>query len=115
MYRELHDAYRITSYKHVPAGKLNEALTFLGLREPELDEMVLVRKRDLIKQPVESVSQPAFSIPNNMVVISVEQLIDLKKHALPLQLADLKFFVEQSGGLVLMKDEVDKMKGVLKA
>jgi hypothetical protein len=59
LYRELHDAYRITSYKNVPAGKLDEALTFLGLREPTLDEYVLTKKRDLIALEQKAKALPA--------------------------------------------------------
>lgn len=51
LYRKLYDAYRITSYKHLPAGKLNEALVFLGLRKPEIDEMVLVKQSELTALP----------------------------------------------------------------
>ncbi|MGB4498905.1 MAG: BRO family protein [Methylococcaceae bacterium] len=74
-----------------------------------------VKQHDWINQPVESALQPAFSIPNNMVMISAERYREMEQSSLELQFADLKNFVEQSGGLVLMKCEVDRMKGVLKA
>ncbi|MDD5227338.1 MAG: KilA-N domain-containing protein [Methylococcales bacterium] len=79
------------------------------------DDMVVVSKREF--KALQNLIGLNFmpSIPKNMVLIGIEQLIDFKKMALPLQLADLKFFVEQAGGLVLTKSEVDKMKGVLKA
>lgn len=58
---------------------------------------------------------PMTSIPDDMVMISVKRFMDLEKMALPLQLRDLKHIVEQSGGLVLTKPEVDRLRGVLKA
>jgi prophage antirepressor-like protein len=118
-WRRLHNAYHVSRLEDLPTGKVDEMLAFLSLREPTLDEYVVVKQERLLEleQKVNALptSKPAFQIPNDMVMISSERYCQMERSSLKLQLDDLKFVVEQSGGLVLMKSEVDKMKGVLKA
>jgi hypothetical protein len=42
LYRKLHCAYGIDSYLNLPAGKLNEALVFLGLKPAEMPKTVMI-------------------------------------------------------------------------
>ena len=51
-----------------------------------------------------------------MALVATKWIQELEqKSSLKYQFDDLKFVVEKSGGLVLTKCEVDRMKGVLKA
>ena len=47
LYRKLYAAYGIKGYADLPAGKLNEALVFLGLKPVEMPEMVLIDAKEL--------------------------------------------------------------------
>jgi hypothetical protein len=42
LYRKLYAAYGIDSYMNLPAGKLNEALVFLGLKPAEMPKTVMI-------------------------------------------------------------------------
>lgn len=42
LYRKLYSAYGIDSYMNLPAGKLNEALVFLGLKPVEMPKTVMI-------------------------------------------------------------------------
>lgn len=42
LYRKLYAAYGIDSYLNLPAGKLNEALVFLGLKPVEMPKTVMI-------------------------------------------------------------------------
>lgn len=101
LYGQIKDKFDVGSYKDVPFKRYGELCEFLNI-QPIEGELV---------EPAKLEYQP----PKGMALISIEQLADLQRQTLPLQLVDLKFFVEQSGGLVLSKSEVEKMKGVLKA
>jgi cob(I)alamin adenosyltransferase len=100
IYWRLFRRYEVDKVELLPAGKLDEMLAFLG-----------VDRTTLQPKP-----QPALpQIPDDMVMISAKRYREMEQSSLELQFADLKHIVEQSGGLVLMKCEVDRMKGVLKA
>jgi prophage antirepressor-like protein len=105
----------ITRTRHRTGGSLPNTYTIPERFRFSTGGAIEVKQHDWINQPVESTPQPAFSIPNNMVMISAERYREMEQSSLELQFADLKHIVEQSGGLVLMKCEVDRMKGVLKA
>jgi KilA-N domain len=59
---------------------------------------------------------PAFKIPEGTVLVDAKHFAEtVKNAALKYQFDDLKHVVEQCGGLVLTKSQVDRMKDVLKA
>ena len=121
-WHRLHYAYHVSRLEDLPTGKVDEMLAFLGLREPTLDEYVIVKQEYLLEleQQVKALSAPvqsvSFQIPDSMALVATKWIQELEqKSSLKYQFDDLKFVVEKSGGLVLTKCEVDRMKGVLKA
>lgn len=114
LYTKLYGGYGITSYKNVAAGKLNEALTFLGLRKPELDEMVLVCQRDLAAlehrvkalPPVQSVS---FQIPDGMMLVDEKRYSMLERVKNSVLVNDATF-VPPAGVVALALGDYDVLK-----
>lgn len=96
-WRRLHNAYHVSSLEDLPTGKVDEMLAFLGLREPKLDEYVVVKQERLLEleqkavalppPPVQKVEpipapQPVFSIPDDMVMISAKRFIELENFSI---------------------------------
>lgn len=76
LYTKLYDGYGITTYHHVPAGKLNEALVFLGLNPPEMPNYVLVDAREFeaLKLPAPAPKVEKFEpIAAGCVVIPIKE------------------------------------------
>ncbi len=138
LWSRFNNHFKVGSYKELPAIKFDDAVTYLDAKRDDYDKgfaLAVVKKDDLMalgydvntkmfavkslqrdfinEPPMQSVS---FQIPDGVALVATKWIQELEqKSSLKYQLDDLKFVVEKSGGLVLTKHEVDKMKGVLKA
>ncbi len=85
-WRRLHNAYHVSTLEDLPTGKVDEMLAFLGLREPTLDEYVVVKQERLLALEQKAVALPApvvqkvKPIPDDMVMISKKRFLFLEKN-----------------------------------
>lgn len=103
-WRKLHFAYHVSTLEELPTGRVPEMLAFLGLRVPELDECILVKKRDVINQPPVSTAP---QIPDNMMLITenrYRELSDIDKIN-----SDYVEQLYQEGGCLLSKSSRDEI------
>jgi hypothetical protein len=120
--------FKIGGYKELPAIKFDDAVAYLDEKRAEYDKgftLAVVKKDDLLALgydvdtkmfAVRALPNPTTNaIPNDYVMISEARFFELKNSDVKLQFDDLKFFVEQNGGKVLMPSEVKAMKGIFKA
>jgi len=84
-WRRLHNAYHVSTLEDLPTGKVDEMLAFLGLREPTLDEYVVVKQERLLalEQKAAALPEPVVQkfepIAAGCVVISIEMFKKYEK------------------------------------
>lgn len=108
-WHRLHHAYHVSKLEELPTGKVDEMLTFLGLRVPQLDEMVLVKRSDLVALEYQ---QGIAQAPERTVF---KDRKNLKTISIDVSMIDIENIVKEYGGIILYKDDMDKIKGVLNA
>ena len=124
-WRRLHNAYHVSRLEDLPTGKVDEMLAFLGLREPKLDEYVVVKQERLLELEQKAVALPApvvqkvKPIPDDMVMISAKRFMFLEKHSisneryyrqLPADKTNVKEMLEcLDVGMNLITDSLDSL------
>jgi Rha family phage regulatory protein len=100
----------ITRTRHRTGGSLPNIYTI-----PERFRVVSGGASSTVKDEPKQQALPMTLIPDDMVMISANRYREMEQSSLKLQFDDLKHVVEQCGGKILTKSQVERIKGVLEA
>ena len=109
-WHRLHHAYHVSRLEDLPTGKVDEMLAFLGLREPTLDEYVIVKQERLLELEQNAKALPVQQIQT--VTIPMSEYLSFRNDC-RMTHSDWAYMLRQKGMQVITKEQVEKINSLV--